>query len=343
MKVGYIAPASISVVNGGIRTQANMTIEHIMNFGVEPILISPWNNSNIRELDLIHVFGATTENFGIIRQISNKGIPLVLSPVFYSKRNSKIIKYSIGIEKLLSVVGSGIRTDFGIKSELCDLSDMILPNTKGESELIHKGFDIPSAKLHVVPNGVEERFGQADKTLFVEKYSIEDFVLFAGQASAERKNVLSLLKIAPKLNSGLVIIGSFDQSEYSQKCLSLANKTDNTLLIDSLSHDSDLLSSAYAASKVFVLPSYYETPGIAALEAGLAGANIAITETGGTKEYFGNDAFYLNPNSEKSIYDAISMALNKKVDSNLRDRILEIYTWKKVAQKTFDQYKNMLT
>ncbi|MDZ7806847.1 MAG: glycosyltransferase family 4 protein [Gracilimonas sp.] len=342
MKVGYIAPASISVVNGGVRTQSNMTIEQIKNFGVEPILISPWENLNIRELDLIHVFGATVENAGILPQIVNQGIPVVLSPVFYSNRSANLINKYIRIEKLLSFIGSGIRSDLGIKKELCDMADLILPNTKQESDLIKQGFGIPHSKINVIPNGVEDRFNEADKTLFVDKYRIEDFVLFVGQASAERKNVISLLKAAPKLNSKVVIVGSFDQSEYSQKCLALAKNTNNILLIDSLSHNSDLLSSAYAAAKVFVLPSYFETPGIAALEAGLAGANIAITEVGGTKEFFTNHAFYLDPKSESSIVDAINSALSKDVNSDLKVHILENYTWNKVAQKTLDQYKGLL-
>jgi len=39
-----------------------------------------------------------------------------------------------------------------------------------------------------------------------------------------------------------------------------------------LPHDSEELQSAYAAAKVFVLPSNFETPGLTALEAGLAAA-----------------------------------------------------------------------
>ena len=36
-------------------------------------------------------------------------------------------------------------------------------------------------------------------------------------------------------------------------------------------HDDPLLASAYAAARVFALPSWFETPGLAALEAALAG------------------------------------------------------------------------
>jgi glycosyltransferase involved in cell wall biosynthesis len=343
MKVGYIAPASISAVNGGLRTQVNMTIEHVKRFGVEPIKISPWDHSiKWSQLDLIHVFGATVENSGIFPQISNLGVPLILSPVFYSNRNSNHIKVSIRIEKLLSAFGSGIRLDFGIKKDLCDLADLILPNTGREADLIQYGFGISPSKLNVIPNGVEERFSQAVKTPFVEKYGVEEFVLFVGQASAERKNVISLFRIAQKLRSKLVIIGSFNDSEYSKRCLDLASRSDNVLLIESLDHNSELLSSAYAAAKVFVLPSHYETPGISALEAGLAGTNIVITNVGGTREYFGEYGFYLDPSSDRSILDSINKALSQEVDQDLKVHILNNYTWEKVAEKTFDQYREML-
>ena len=48
------------------------------------------------------------------------------------------------------------------------------------------------------------------------------------------------------------------------------------------------LASAYAAARVFALPSWFETPGLAALEAGLAGCAVAITPYGSTRDYFGD-------------------------------------------------------
>lgn len=342
MKVGFVAPISISMVQGGVRTQANMTIKHLKSLGVEPVLISPWERIDVTKLDLIHIFGATSENSGIIPYISKAGVPVILSPVFYSNRSAKIINHSVRAEKLLSIIGSGIRSEFGLKAELCQMADLILPNTHNEAQLIEQGLGIQSSKIKVVPNGVEKRFSEADKTLFIDTYGLEDFVLFAGQASAKRKNVIGLIKAAEEIKTEVVIIGSFDKSAHSQKCLEYTRKIKNLTLIDTLDHDSDLLSSAYAAAKVFVLPSYFETPGIAALEAGLANTNIAITEHGGTQEYFGALACYLNPKSNRSIAEAINKALSKEINSNLKEHILHTYTWEMVAQKTIDIYREIL-
>jgi|AntRauTorckE6833_2_1112554.scaffolds.fasta_scaffold05148_6 glycosyltransferase involved in cell wall biosynthesis len=342
MKVGYVAPISIAAVNGGIRTQALSTIQHIKAFDVQPFLLSPWDDLHALELDLIHVFGASIENVGIADQLYSLGIPFVISPVFYSNRSAKVINRAIKIEKLGAIAGQGIRSDFSVKADLCAKANLVLPNTSDEFRLIEQGFSISPTKIEVVPNGVEDRFAESNPDLFIEKFGIKDFVLFVGQAGAPRKNVRKLLEVASSLDTKLVIIGSFHEDDYGNECKSMAAGSKNVVLIDTLEHHSELLASAYAASKVFVLPSMYETPGIAALEAALAGSNIVITQYGGTKDYFEDHAEYIDPNSTSSILKGLQIALEKKASEELSDNILDTFTWQKVSQKTFDQYKRIL-
>ena len=341
LKVGYVAPMSISAVNGGVRTQALNTIRHIENYNIEPVLLSPWISFESVKPDLIHIFNASPENAGIMKVLKGLNIPIVISPVFYSNRKSSVIKAAIQMEKGLSVLGSGIHSDFNIKAEICREANMLLPNTSEEARLIEHGFSIDKQKIKVIPNGVETHFSDANPDLFYSTYGIKDFVLFAGQAGAPRKNVISLLRIAPKLNTPLVIIGSFYDDEYGRECRRLAEKY-NVHLIETLDHTSELLASAYAACKVFVLPSQYETPGIAALEAALSGAQIAITKKGGTKDYFEDFAEYLDPDDEASVLEAILKAIQKGKDAALKQHILENYTWDIVARKTAAAYKSLV-
>ena len=88
-----------------------------------------------------------------------------------------------------------------------------------------------------------------------------------------------------------------------------------------MDNDSPMLSSAYASCNTFALPSLYETPGIAALEAGLAGAKIVITPYGGTKDYFKDMAIYSDPYSVDSIKKSIEDSLNKPKDDKLKKHI----------------------
>jgi glycosyltransferase involved in cell wall biosynthesis len=121
-----------------------------------------------------------------------------------------------------------------------------------------------------------------------------------------------------------------------------AKRNPRITLIDGLPNDSPMLASAYAACDTFVLPSLYETPGIAALEAGLAGAKIVITPYGGTTEYFGESAVYVEPGSVSSIRDGIRMALARQRDGRLRDRIRSRYLWSSVASQTKAAYERVI-
>lgn len=339
MKVGFIAPLGIAAVNGGVRTQAFQTAEALNKLNVEVGFISPWQES--LEIDIAHVFVAGPDTLGILKRCSELGIKTVLSPVFFSNRSATTISSSLKAEKILSKIGSGIRSDFGIKAEACKISDLILPNTSSEADLIKKGFGIKSSKILVVPNGVENRFKNSTPDSFTEKYGLKDFVLFVGQAGAPRKNIIKLLEAAPKINAPIVIIGSLFNDLYGQHCKKLANLAGNVTFIETLDHNSEMLSSAYASCNTFVLPSLYETPGIAAMEAALAGANIVITEKGGTKDYFQEWAEYLNPTSTESIVAAVNSSLYKEKIPDLKNHILDHFSWDEVGKKTLEAYNKL--
>jgi len=336
MKIGIAAPLSIALVNGGVKTQVLQTTKHLKNIGLDVEFIHL--DQTHFDYDLVHVFAAGPETVGISKQVADSGIKLVVSPVFYSNRSTSTISASLKVEKTVSGIGSGIRSDFGIKSEICNWADLVLPNTRSELELVRDGLKVPPSKLHMIPNGVESRFAESTPLLFQKTYGVKDFVLFVGQAGAPRKNVIQLLKAASNLDEQIVIIGSFYENDYSRQCLEIVNSLTNVLLIENMEHDSPLLESAYAACKVFCLPSLYETPGIAAMEAALAGANISITRKGGTTEYFRELAHYFDPNNQDQLESSIRNALLTENSSELRDHILSNFTWEIVAKKTARAY-----
>lgn len=341
MNIGFIAPHSISAVLGGMRTQILQTAKALEDLGHSIHFLSPWDELQSTEIDVFHVFGSGIENFAFIDHLKKMNKKVVLSPVLFSIKSGKSVSKKLAMESVISKLGTGIKSEYAYKKECCEMADLILPNTIQEKDFIIDAFGIPSSKFKVVPNGVETRFLDANPNLFVQKYQLKDFILFVGQSSAKRKNVLSLLKAAEILNEQFVIIGSFNNDDYSKNCIQFASKLENVLLIESLEHDSEMLSSAYAACKTFVLPSMFETPGIAALEASLAGANIVITELGGTKEYFGKDAFYMNPKSTDSIAESLSKSQSREKTTDLKNRISEKYTWEAVAKATLRSYLSL--
>jgi glycosyltransferase involved in cell wall biosynthesis len=74
----------------------------------------------------------------------------------------------------------------------------------------------------------------------------------------------------------------------------------------------------------------------------LAGAKIVITPVGGTRDYFANDAIYVEPTSTESIVEGIQTALKNKKDNELRTRIEKEFLWDKVGERTKLVYEKIL-
>ena len=105
-----------------------------------------------------------------------------------------------------------------------------------------------------------------------------------------------------------------------------------------LDHHDPLLASAYAAARVFALPSWFETPGLAALEAGLAGCSITITPYGSTRDYFGDLVEYARPDRPAEIRRAVMKCWEDGPDPRLSRSIATHYLWPNVAQITAEVY-----
>jgi glycosyltransferase involved in cell wall biosynthesis len=202
-------------------------------------------------------------------------------------------------------------------------------------------FKISKSKVFPVPHGVDKRFIFAKPNLFIKKYGLNDFILYVGRIDI-RKNVLSLIRSLKNTKIDLVIIGKTepDQQFYFEKCKKEASK--NIHFLGQFDHESKLLESAYAAAKVVTLPADYETPGLVGLEAGLAKANIVITEKGSTKDYYKNYVWYINPNNLKDIKNKLLKAYNSEKNNDLRNHIKKNFLWSKVAKRTLEGYKKVL-
>jgi glycosyltransferase involved in cell wall biosynthesis len=342
MHVLFATSQATALTRGGVRTQVLQTKEALENLGVHVTLFDTWRDFHANEFDLVHVFSANMATYHFARAVKAQGLPLVISPVFYTRRTTKTVQRVINVDRLISRNVRGIWTDYGLIAEMCSWAEAVTPNTTEEGKLFVDGFGVPEKKLIVVPNGVEERFAHAAPGLFEREYGIKNFILSVGHIGPERKNILHLIEALERIDHPAAIIGRIENTPSGRACIERASRNPRLLIVDAIPHDSMLLASAYAACDVFVLPSQFETPGIAALEAGLAGAKIVITPVGGTKDYFGNDAIYVEPKSTEDIAKGIQAALKNKKDTVLRTRIQKEFLWERVGEKTKQVYENIL-
>ena len=330
---------AVSILHGGPNTQVRNTMKHLELRGVRGILFDSWATFRKDDCDIFHVFAANVGTYHLAREVHTLGVPLVVSPIIYSLHSTRFVRNVLRGTRLVQKLGKGIWSDYGFAADICLWASMVLPNSQAEADLVSDGLGVPRSKIRVIPNGVDERYYDADPALFTQTYGVDKFILNVGHVGHTRKNVLSLIRALGQIDHPSVIIGRIIPGEYGDACVSEAGKHKQIHLINGLNSNSDMLASAYAACDVFALPSLFETPGIAALEAALAGAKIVITPHGGPKEYFGEMATYVDPLSVESIRDGILAALGTSRNSVLREHIRREFLWQRVAEKTAAAYR----
>jgi len=339
MKIIFGSYQAITILEGGVKTQVLSLKQELEKLGYEVLLFDAWQNYSMKDIDFVHLFCAHIGTYHLAKSMSALNAKIVITPVIYSRQNPNLIRISLPITKLLSKLG--ILQFHQIASELCNMALIVAPNTQKECDIVEKGLNVPNTKIKLLPNGVDERFYNADPSLFINKYGIKDFILYVGHIGWQRKNLLSLLKIVQQIDVPLVLIGKAIENDYGKKCIELIKSRRNTILITDIEHTDPILASAYSACDSLVLPSYYETPGLVALEAGLAGAKIVITKYGGTDEYFKDFAQFVNPKSENSIKQAILKSLEQKKTNELKEHIKNNFLWKHAAQKLEKIYEQI--
>ncbi|HEY6952727.1 MAG TPA: glycosyltransferase [Bacteroidota bacterium] len=343
MKISLATYQAVSMLRGGPRTQILQSKAELQNLGVRVSLFDAWKEFRPNDFDVVHVFGANIGTYHLARELHRVGIPMVISPIFFTRHSAEYVRRIVKAGRVLKSLSRGLWTDFGMMAEMCSWATLLAANTVDEANLFTLGMGVPEEKVRIVPNGVESRFLNAKASLFKKTYGLEKFILNVGHVGPERKNVRRLITALEEINHPAVIIARVENSIEGRRCIELAKKNPRLMILDSVAHDSDLLASAYAACDVFVLPSLFETPGIAALEAGLAGAKVVITPHGGPKEYFGELAEYVDPYSVKSIRTGIQIALIKHKDRQLRDRIRKEYLWSNTAAQLVRVYETALS
>lgn len=343
MKILFITFPGFHLYEGGIKTQVVALKEEIRKLGWEVKIFCEnfISKEDFKNYEIIHFFGSGIKTYHLFQIIANFNKKIILTPVFYSQHSVIINKIAMGLFNFFYKY-FGFYNEHLILKEMVKGANLIICNTFAEKDLIKNMFNLEEERLDVLPNGVKIDFYYASPELCYERLGLKDFILYVGHIGYERKNLLRGLEVLKKMEVPTLLVGKIIKNKYSDKCLSLIRKTKNFHLIDELPNDSELLKSIYAACDVFLLPSYYETPGLSALEAGLAGAKILITKYGGTKEYFKDYAFYLNPYSKKDIEKKLILTLKKNKDNLLKEHIKNNYTWDKIAKRLIKIYERFL-
>jgi len=343
MKI-YLASYQTLMINRGGPTYKILCLKDTLEkLGVDVCLFNMWDyDLKFTDDDLVHIFNANIHTYPMANNLKLYGAKYVVNPIFYSNHSAQKIHLYRMLEAPFKKIFKRTYSDYFFTKYVCDNAKMVLPNTRDEGNLLCGALGVEREKIQIIHNGVEERFAHADPSIFEKKYGLKDFILYVGHLGAVRKNGPKIIEALQRIDHPSVIIADVLKNEEGDLCREMLSHSKNILHIDWLKHDDPMFASAYAACHTFILPTRYETPGRAALEAGLAGANVVITPYGGTREYFEQYAEYTEPSSVHSIVEVTEKSLEKKKDSVLKDHILKNFLWDKIARQTLQMYKRVL-
>lgn len=358
MRIAFIVRSTFYSSFGGDTVHSLSTAEYLRLLGAEVDILPTHEPIDYSNYDLLHFFNIIRPD-DILKHIRKSEKPFVVSSVyvdysFYSdhasgKRYQYLFRFlsADGVEYVKRIARSvmngepwpslGYITRGQKRSILYILKRcaFVLPNSASELNRLKKDYQV-NPKAEVIPYGV-------DANLFApgsEETRDQHKVLCVGRIEL-RKNQLNLIKALNNTEFSLYIIGkaSPNHQKYLEECKSIAKE--NIHFIDHVEQHE--LADYYRNAKVHVLPSWFETTGLSTLEAAYMGCNVVITDKGDTRDYFGDDAFYCNPDDPWSIYHAVQKAAKADPPFALQQKIRESFTWNIAAQKTLDVYQSVLT
>ena len=220
--------------------------------------------------------------------------------------------------------------------------DWLLPNSEMELAALNSRLGLRQENYTVVNNAIDVTlFDQIMSGSSFDKAS--DTITFVGRIDA-RKNQLNFLKAVYHTPYRIVFIGQAgpNSRKYYRKLRELAEKRGNTEFVSQVPQRT--VFELMLTARVNVLTSWIETPGLVSLEALYAGCNIVVTDKGSVREYFGDHAYYCEPDDLESIRNAVGMAMKAPPPSQeLRRKIVSDYSWSKAAEQTLSAYEKVLS
>jgi len=357
MRVLWLVRENLTRHPGGDTVQILQTAEALRRRGITVDLAH--DRDDLAGYDLVHLFHLDRlwENVGHAQRIRQAGLPAVLGTIYWPSdefdRGGRA-----GFQGWLArTLGSRTYQDLRLFHrylmycrerrmwprqllaslsfrrrvlELLDAVAVLLPNSRAEQQQIEACFGIARPAV-IVPNAVDATlFGPPTGALPTRRG-----VLCVGRIEP-RKNQFALIAALRGSGIPLTLVGQAGRfsGSYARRCQRAADA--NVQFVDA--QPPAELRRFYHAAAVHACVSWYETPGLASLEAALCGCALVVTPGGCTREYFGDDAGYAQPQDPASIRAALEQALQRGPSAQLAQRVAREYTWDAAAAQTAAAY-----
>ena len=302
----------------------------------------PWEEIG-RRFDVAHFFAIPPSSFRSLKTELAQ-LPTLVSTVYWGnwlrayvsfKNEHRLIHLYIWVHYIFNRV-------FFKKRLLFPWCTCILPNSWAEGNAFRQEYKLSAHCLNrPVPNALEWKHDLSSLTRpsYLPK---GDYIVCPG-VFAPRKNQLSLIRALKGSNIPVVFVGKAPAGkEYLiERCKREADG--NFHFVGFKSSEESEYWAILKYARCAVLPSDCETPGIAMLEAAAAGVRPILPIHGGTQEYYGLLAQYLNPLSSESIAVAVKEAWAQGRLTEEEAASFRRFTWQWTAELTYKAYQDSIT
>ncbi len=233
----------------------------------------------------------------------------------------------------------------------------IIASTEKEKSDLVWHYGAPPERIGVVPCGVNlELFQPQDREANKKQLGLTDdkVILYAGRIEP-LKGIDQLLKAVPYLQNGgslrLIIIGG---DSHSQQEMTRLRKLSRKLHIeDSVTFlglvKYEQMPLFYSAADVCVMPSYYESFGLVALESLACGTPVVATDVGDMKSIIrqGETGYVVAENSPRQLANSIARFLARPhpdIETITANRAsVSRFSWSNIAEMIAKEFRSVLS
>ena len=357
MKVLLRIRGDVKEYPGGDYVQLLRTRETLEQLGFE-CAVSPGLDPMPAGIDIVHLFNTTRihETYLQFREAKQRGIPVVLTPIWHSMSEMRrfysrlyklplfpIWKYMAAKEffyarRSRKPVFAGATLRYReLQREVVGGVDMVAPNSQAELDILRREL------------GVEPRAARVTSPLFDSKPEPEQ-PRQQRSGAADRQDLVCAGRIEPRKNQ-LSVIRAFKSLGQTGRRLLLFGAMSGAHpgyeravrrelasgWVEYCGHvPVGELAAAYDRAKAAILASYFETCGFSALEAITHGAQVCISDTPYTREFYNGHAVFCDPFSISSIRAGIETVLTATAPD--RNGFLHAFSRETVLGETREVY-----
>ena len=304
--------------------------------GVEAELFNPYE-TKIQDCDILHLFKLKDEHDELISFTKSLGKKVVLSSVIPITDGKVLDKHRKFYNRL------PVHTIMKRRFAMLKSMDKIITESPKEYQFVATHYGIEEEKLTVIPNGVDIR-DYAGREIYDVVGDIGKYALVIGRFD-DNKNQLNVIKALKGTGIHVVFLGGAAAwcLDYFDECVKYAGDDQYFHFLGWVEHDSDLFWSALSNADTLIFPSYNETFGLVALEAGLAGCKLAISETLPILDYSSfENCKRFSPGSPDSIRECVIKVLDISKDDTFKEKLKDEFSWERVIDQHIRLYEKLL-